>query len=387
MSRSLRAARWRRPGRRVRLVVHGSRPARPRRRPRGLAPSRSAPRRATCTRSAATGRCSSSAACDVSPFAAELAALSESELPGPRRATSRTARRCRSCYLSVHAPSEGAAGCRSPSWCDLLAGCCRSRRRDRRASRLRSGTRRCTAALGRRLVIENMDARKPGGRSRRSSSRRCSTRCRRPGSASTSRTRVGRPDDGRGRRAARRVRRPACATCTSPRSTRTATTCRSTEQRRVARSRPLLRRCRDVPWILEAPLSRPSGRHDRGGRRSSGSAAGGAGASRTCSPRASARAPLARAARERRRRGCATDAAVVLFGSWGRRELTAQSDDDWAAAGRRDRPRRRSCHGAGRAGGGVGARRPEPDRSCSASRSRRRAGRAHRPRRGHQHAT
>ena len=46
--------------------------------------------------------------------------------------------------------------------------------------------------------------------------------------------------------------------------------------------------------------------------------------------RAHARGGRRRAARRWRRSSCDPAAAVVLFGSWGRHELTRRSDDDWA---------------------------------------------------------
>jgi sugar phosphate isomerase/epimerase len=100
-------------------------------------------------------------ACEVSPFAAELAALSESELPG-LVAHLAADEWLPFHYVSVHAPSKGR---RMPEHelVDLLAGLpcdvdaivvhpdvIEDPREYRR--------------LGRRLVLENMDARKPDGR-------------------------------------------------------------------------------------------------------------------------------------------------------------------------------------------------------------------------------
>ena len=129
-----------------------------------------------------------------------------------------------------------------------------------------------------------------------------------------------RPVDGRRARAAVAVLGAAAATCTSARSTPTATTCRSrTPTRR--RFAAVLSRCSDVPWILEAPpILR---RAVRRGRCALSEAAGvdfpTPSRGHASSPR-SAAPPCADALARRRvarraRRPC-------VFGSWARGELT-----------------------------------------------------------------
>jgi hypothetical protein len=100
-------------------------------------------------------------ACEVSPFAAELAALSESELPGlvehlsgedwlPFH------------YVSVHAPSKGRV-MPEPELVALLAGLpCEVDAIVVHPDVIEEPAR--YRRLGRRLVLENMDARKPAGR-------------------------------------------------------------------------------------------------------------------------------------------------------------------------------------------------------------------------------
>ncbi len=100
-------------------------------------------------------------AAGISSVAVELSALSEAELPGLLRYLE-AAPRLPFLFVSVHAPSKGrldddehrvvADLCRIPSWVDAIV--------------VHPDTMSDLAAyrpLGRRLVIENMDTRKTGG--------------------------------------------------------------------------------------------------------------------------------------------------------------------------------------------------------------------------------
>jgi hypothetical protein len=190
-------------------------------------------------------------ACAVSPFAAELAALSESELPGliehlagedwlPFH------------YVSVHAPSKGRV-MPEPELVSLLAGL----PRDVDAIVVHPDVIEDPARyrrLGRRLVLENMDARKPAGRTAQElaplfAQLPAAGLCldvAHAGDVDPS-LRVGH----------------SLLDCFAPRLRHLHVSSLDGAGHHVplraadeAAFTPLLRRCRDVPWILEAPLSR-----------------------------------------------------------------------------------------------------------------------------------
>ena len=107
--------------------------------------------------------------------------------------------------------------------------------------------------LGSCLVLENMDARKPTGRTVAELAPYFAAL---PEAGLLPRRRaraLGRPDDGEPASGCWTRSRAACATCTSPRSTRRCRHVPLTAEHE-ARFGELLRRCPDVPWILEAPL-------------------------------------------------------------------------------------------------------------------------------------
>ena len=189
------------------------------------------------------------AACGVSTHAVELAAHDAAELPSLVALPARPAAAAVPPRERPHA-GQGRAGAgrasASPRCCALPL----ARAHDRSPTRTWSRTPRPTARSAAALVFENMDDRKAGGRTadelgaavRRAARGRLLPRRRaRP---------HGGPDDGRRRRAAGPLPRPPArgAPVLDPR--RLATRALTPEDE--ALFAPLLARCRDVPWILEA---------------------------------------------------------------------------------------------------------------------------------------
>ena len=163
------------------------------------------------------------AAAQTSGFAIELSALCEDELDG-LIAYLRSVRRLPFRFVSVHGPSKDrrlsddelvSALEQLPAWVsaivmhpDAMVDLAPYRR------------------LGRRLCIENMDPRKHLGQTGGGPASATSTRCRRRGCASTSRTPTRSMSRSTSRASCCRGTRAGSATCTSARSTPSSTTCR-----------------------------------------------------------------------------------------------------------------------------------------------------------------
>ena len=259
----------------------------------------------------------------VSSFAVELAALDEAELPGlVAFLQARPALPFR--YLSVHAPAKGR---RLPE--AELIGVLQGLRGHVDAFVVHPDTLEVPErwqALGACVVLENMDPRKRDGRTATELEPYFAAL---PGGRLLPRHRPRRRDRSRGGRPpAGRLRASDCATCTSPHWTPTATTSPSTPSDEAAWA-GVLRRCRDVPWILEAPLpplidADPTGALETLAERS-----------REGFPHllaARGRTQVALTDLRERLEGVPRDpdVAVVLFGSWGRHEVTTGSDEDWS---------------------------------------------------------
>ena len=259
----------------------------------------------------------------LSPFTAELAALSETELPGlsaylrPRRvAALPLPQRAR----AVQGPADGRGQARRHARAAARAG-----RRDRRAPRRHRRSRASTGASARGWCWRTWTRARPAG-ARPTSWRPTSPRC--PAAGLCLDVAHARDVDPslRGRpRAAGSLRLPAAPS-----------------------ARQLAGRRRPPRLAARRRRGRPSGRSCAAAATCRGSwkrrwrlerLAVCAGA--PCRPqRGRAAAPARRAGADRRRGAAAPralrdgvalddDVAVVLFGSWGRRELTEHSDDDW----------------------------------------------------------
>jgi xylose isomerase-like TIM barrel protein len=190
-------------------------------------------------------------ACEVSPFAAELAALSESELPGlvehlagedwlPFH------------YVSVHAPSKGRV-MPEPELVSLLAGLpCEVDAIVVHPDVIEEPAR--YRSLGRRLVLENMDARKPAGRTADELAPLFALLPEAGLCLDVAHALDVDPSLREGHmlldRFAARLRHVHVSSLDG---TGHHVPLRAGDE---AAFTPLLRRCRDVPWILEAPLSR-----------------------------------------------------------------------------------------------------------------------------------
>ena len=190
------------------------------------------------------------AALEVSPFAAELAALSEDELPG-LEAYLAGGPELPFCYLSVHAPVKAL---RMPET-ELV----------RRLSRLAPVTDAIVVhpdameepalyrELGACLVIENMDARKPAGRTAEELAPYFRALPEAGLCLDVAHVLSVDPTMAEGERIldafAGRLRHLHVSSIDGA--------CRhvALSEEQEERFEPLLRRCPDVPWILEAPLA------------------------------------------------------------------------------------------------------------------------------------
>jgi hypothetical protein len=190
-------------------------------------------------------------ACEVSPFAAELAALSESELPGlvehlagsdwlPFH------------YVSVHAPSKGRVMPEAELVALLAALPCDVDAIVVHPDVIEDPER--YRRLGRRLVLENMDARKPAGRT---ADELAPLLARLPEAGlclDVAHVLDVDPSLREGHvlldRFAPRLRHLHVSSLDGAGHH---VPLRAADQDAFT---PLLRRCRDVPWILEAPLAR-----------------------------------------------------------------------------------------------------------------------------------
>ena len=209
------------------------------------------PRRATCPPPVATGRRWSPRRWRPPPFAAELAALSRGRAarPGgvPRdgpRAAVRVPERARAREAPADAGGRAGPAAEPDRARSSTGSSCTPTRWTTRARTARSAPASCSRTW---TPASRRAARSPSCAPYFAALPEARLLPRR-------RARALRRPVARGRRAAaRRVRGPRCASCTCPRST---TGCRHVPltAEHEARYGELLRRCPDVPWILEAPL-------------------------------------------------------------------------------------------------------------------------------------